>query len=197
MNKTLSTIMAIFKVAKIVTKIVFIVCTVGCALCLVSAIIIPIFGSIVIDILSEQGLDLAAACSASIAGSIACAGEAVCAYFWEKYFSRVINDKTPFTLEGSRECFNLGLICIISSLAVAVGTGMALAIALIISPEINEIELSSSTSLVTGFFLLFISLVFKHGAEVSDTPRIENVSEENSSKEEKTEEAANAETEQI
>lgn len=166
MSKTLSIILTVFKVAKIVAKVVFILCIVGGVGCLISLATLPFLGGIIpAEMLTEEGLDLPSTLFASLVGVIACTGEAICAFFAEKYFGLVLEAKTPFTFDGSKKCFNLGLISIITSLAVSVASGIILGIGLLIYPNTTGFEAETSISLSTGLFFLFMSLIFKHGAE--------------------------------
>lgn len=167
MSKTLSIILTIFKVAKIVAKVVFILCIVGGAGCLVGLATLPLLDlAIAAEFVAEEGIELGAAYLACVTGAIACAGEAVFAFFAERYFGHVIESGTPFTLGGAKESFRLGLVSIIVSGAIAVTTGLAAAIAQLMSSGASGFDVDASVSLSTGLFFLFLSLIFKYGAEV-------------------------------
>ncbi len=189
MSKTLSTILTIFKVAKIVAKVIFILCIIGGAGCLLSLVMLPLAGGIM-QMLGEGEKILPSTYFAAVVGAIACAGEAVCAYFAEKYFGHVLEAGTPFTLDGSKECFNFGLVSIITSLAVSVASGIALGICLLFSPEAYGFDAEMSVSLTTGLLFLFISLIFKYGAEQTASP-------EETTNEEPSQEETETKTEQI
>lgn len=167
MSKTLSTILTIFKVAKIVAKVVFILCIVGGAGCLVGLATLPLLDlAIAAEFVAEEGIELGAAYLACVTGAVTCAGEAVFAFFAERYFGHVLESGTPFTFEGSKESFRLGLVSIIVSGAVSVASGLALAIYQLISSSGAQLDVDMSVSLTTGLFFLFMSLIFKYGAEV-------------------------------
>lgn len=170
MRKTLSNILTIFKVAKIVAKVVFILCIVGGAGCLIALSTLPIFRIILpIQSLVKEGLDLPSVYLACTVGAIACAGEAILAFLAERYFGNVLNAGTPFTREGAKESFRLGLASIIVSVATSVVLGIAFAIIFLISPGVSEFDIGTSISLSTGLFFMFLSLVFKHGAELQES----------------------------
>lgn len=176
MSKTLSIILTVFKVAKIIAKVIFILCIIGGVGCLISLVTLPLLGGMIPKgMLLEEGLDFSSTFLGVFVGFIACVGEAICAFFAEKYFGRVLNDKTPFTFDGSKKCFNLGLISIITSLAVLIASGIVIAISLLIYPNVPGIEAEASISLSTGLFFIFMSYIFKHGAEIqmTDTQRAE------------------------
>lgn len=167
MSKTLSTILTIFKVAKIVAKVIFILCIVGGAGCLIGLATLPLLDlAAAAEFIAEEGLELSSAYAACFVGTITCAGEAVFAFFAERYFGHVLESGTPFTFEGAKESFRLGLASIIISVAVSVVSGLALAIAQLISSGGAQIDVDMSVSLTTGLFFLFMSLIFKHGAEL-------------------------------
>ncbi len=161
MSKTLSTILTIFKVAKIVAKVVFILCIIGGAGSLIGLATLPMA-----EFVAEEGMELGEAYIACVVGAIACAGEAVFAFFAERYFGHVLESGTPFTVEGAKESFRLGIISIIVSGAVAVVSGMGLAIYQLISSGGAQLDVDMSVSLTTGLFFMFMSLIFKHGAEI-------------------------------
>ena len=167
MSKALSNILTIFKVARIVAKVVFILCIVGAVGCVVGLITLPVLGGILpADLLAEEGIHGVSAYLACAVGLITCVGEIIFAFLAERYFANVLNAGTPFTYEGAKESFRLGLASIIISVATSVAAGIALGISLMFSPDLAEFDAGTSFSLSTGLFFLFLSLIFKHGAEV-------------------------------
>ena len=173
MSKTLSNILTIFKVAKIVAKVVYILCIVGVAVCLVALVTLPLVENILpMQSPVEEGTEFSAVYPACIAGLIACAGEAIFAFMAERYFGNVLSAKTPFTFEGARECFRLGLASIIISAAISVASGLVVPLVAMLTGSISDVDLNVSISLSTGLFFLFLSLICKHGAELG-TPAAE------------------------
>jgi len=179
MSKSLSVILTVFKVAKIIAKVVFILCIVGGAGCLLALVMLPLAGSAV-EILAEEGLTIAAAYPACVVGLISCVGEAVFAFMAERYFGNVLRDGTPFTLEGSKECLRLGIASLIISAVTAVTAGIAGAILLAFASNSSEVDANMSISLSTGLFFLFLSLIFKYGAEIKEEQEPKEPSEEDS-----------------
>ena len=119
-SKTLKTIQTLCKVGRILSKITFIICIVGAALCvagIISLALIP--EGIKFDGLTIQGLVQKHAgvsvntCYAAMAAGIAlCAGGAVLAKFEELYFKRELASGTPFTFDGAKELIRLGVLTI-------------------------------------------------------------------------------------
>lgn len=162
MNKTLSNILTVFKVAKIVAKVIFILCIVGGAGCLIGLVTLPLA-----EALAEEKLNLPSAYLSCIVGAIACVGEAVFAFLAERYFGNVLNAGTPFTFEGAKESFRLGIASIIISVATSIIAGIiAFVFLLFTTPTTLETDANVSISISMGLFLLFLSLIFKHGAEL-------------------------------
>lgn len=169
MSKTLSHILTVFKVVRIIAKVVFILCIVGGAGCLVGLFALAFMGNLLSNpMFAEEGLNLPTAYLGCIVGAIACAGEAVFAFMAEKYFQNVLNAGTPFTLDGAKESFRLGLASIIISVATSVVAGIASFVVILCTSawgtDLN-FDINMSVSLSTGLFFLFLSLIFKHGAE--------------------------------
>ena len=166
MSKTLSNILTVFKVARIVAKVVFILCIVGGVGCLVGLFCLP-FVEGAAELFFEEGLDLSSAYLGCIVGAITCAGEAVLSFLSERYFKNVLTAGTPFTFEGSKECFRLGVASLIISAAISIVSAIVAGILLALAQmNVAEPDFSLSISISTGLFFMFLSLIFKHGAEL-------------------------------
>ena len=166
-SKTLSNILTVFKVVKILAKVVFILSIVGGVGCLVALVTLPFVENLVpIESLIEEGIELSSTYPACVAGLIACVGEAIFAFMAERYFSNVLSAGTPFTLESSKECFRLGLASIIISVATAVVAGLAVPLIAILVQDASGFDIESTISLSTGLFFLFMLLIFKYVAEL-------------------------------
>lgn len=171
MSKTLSHILTVFKVVKIIAKVIFILCIIGAAFCTLGLIVLPLAGLasefLPEETLAELGLTISASYVGVFTALIVCIGEAVFAFFAERYFGHVLASGTPFTLGGSKECLRLGLMSIILSVATSVAAGIASFVLLLLDPySVGEFDITMSVSLSTGLFFLFLSLIFKHGAEL-------------------------------
>ncbi len=179
MSKTLSNILTVFKVARIVAKVVFILCIVGGAGCLLGLVTLPFVG-----LVAPTEPSLASAYFGCLSGLIVCAGELLLAFWAERYFKGVLTTGTPFTFEGAKESLRLGIASLIISAATSVAVGMiSFLFLLFASPNVSEFDISTSVSLSTGLFFLFLSLIFKHGAELRTSAAEEATSEEQASDE--------------
>ena len=179
MSKTLSNILTVFKVARIVAKVIFILCIVGAAGSFIGLVTLPLTKLIPLESFTDELPDLAPTYIACIVGVLACAGEAVMAFLAERYFKNVLSAGTPFTFDGAKEVFRLGIASMIISVAVSVGTGILTGlVALFSSPELAELDFDLSISLSTGLFFLFLSMLFKYGAELNEKKAEEEKQEE-------------------
>lgn len=186
MSKTLSIILTIFKVVKIVAKVIFILCIIGGIGCLISIATFPMLQALESsELYPDIEIHFPSLYLACAVGFIACVGEGIVAFFAERYFANVLSAGTPFTLEGSKECFRLGLTSIIVSAAATVISGMFVAISLLIS-DVTVYDTNISISLSTGLFFMFLSLIFKHGAEIQSSAVKAPKQEEQTSESEST-----------
>ena len=183
MSKTLSNILTVFKVAKIVAKVIFIICIVGGVGCLVGLAMLPMASALLsASIFAEEGVDISSAYLGCIVGVITCAGEAVFAFLVERYCGHVLNAGTPFTFDGAKESFRLGIASIIISLATSIVAGIiSIGFLLFSGPEAAQTDISMFVSLSTGLFFLFMSIIFKHGAEIKSAHAEETQREEQKS----------------
>ena len=167
MSKTLSNILTVFKIARIIAKVVFIICIVGGVGCLIALTTLFFVGNSA-SILSLVGKDIEVSSfyPACISGLIVCVGEAIFAFMAERYFGNVLSAGTPFTSEGAKESFRLGLASIIIAVATSVIAGLVVAFVVLLTENASEFDVDTSVSLSTGLFFLFLSLIFKHGAEL-------------------------------
>ena len=169
MSKALSHILTVFKVVRVIAKVVFILSIIGAVGCLISLLALPLVEGVLQALADGETAKLLSAYPACIAGLIACVGEAVFAFFAERYFVNVLNAGTPFTFEGAKESFRLGVMSIIISVAVSLTAGLVIAISWLVAPQAGEeVDVSMSVSLSTGLVFLFLSLLFKHGAELRE-----------------------------
>jgi len=169
MSKSLSTLQTIAKVAKIVCKVIFILCIVGGIGCAIGLLMLLVFGRVAfeaLDFFGENAYLLGAV--GCIVGVISCVGEAILAYYGERYFKHELEAGTPFTHDGAKEIFRLGIMSLIVSAAASVLSGMVYGVFLIFSPNMTEFDVSSSWSLGTGLVLLLLSVIFRYGAEIRE-----------------------------
>lgn len=185
MSKTLSNILTVFKVARILAKVIFILSIVGGAGCLIGLCFLPLADGL--NFLSgEVFIDLSSYLGCSV-GIISCTAEAVFAFMAEKYFKKVLDAGTPFTFESSKESFRLGIASLIISVATSIVAGIVAGIILLFSDNFADYDTSTSFSLATGLFFLFLSMIFKYGAELNSVSS--KASDNSKASQEETEES--------
>ena len=176
MSKSLKTIQTVFKVVKIVATVLFILTIVGGALSLLGLILALVFRRAVSigalqSLVEMEGASFVASCYGAIEGIISCAGAAVLMGYVRKYCERELADGTPFTYDGAKKLFRLGIVWIIVPAAISVLVGFTYSICWLFDQGIIE---SSSTSIdiTTGLLLLLVSCIFKHGAEIREQKQL-------------------------
>lgn len=195
MSKSLKIMQTVAKVARIVCKVLFILCLVGAGgslIALVATIAIgPLFETSGMSSVSTTVVGCAV-------GLFSCVGEAILFRMGERYFEHELAAGTPFTQDGAKEIFRWGIASIIVSVAVSVASGIVMALALIFSSSVAEPDVTMSWSLGSGLMLLLLSVIFRHGAELAELayrPRTEwQASAEEKPREETAQEAPTEDT---
>lgn len=172
--KTLQTIQTIDKVARIISKIVFVCCIVGFCLCIVGIVSLAIsapmikFGGVTLESIlqNKANLNEGTLYASMAAGAILCAGEAVLAKFTVHYTERELRDGTPFTFDGAKELLRLGIL----SICIPLGTqGVAQAVHAILGKvftDVGPLDLEPAASVGVGILVLILALICKYGAEM-------------------------------
>ncbi len=179
MSKTLSNILVVFKVARILAKVAFILCIVGAACSLLGCLALPVAYEFATEMMEAEGLDIFSAYSVFISSIFATAGSAVFSFLAERYFKKVLSVGTPFTFEGAKECFRLAITSLIISASVSVVGGIVFGVTRMLAESaVLESEINMSVSVSTGLFFLFMSMIFKHGAELKKAAEEKDTQEE-------------------
>ncbi len=179
MSKTLSNILTIFKIAKVLAKIVFICCIIGAVGCAAAIFFLPVVDAVMPDeILIATGSNIETAYFAVIIAIFACVGEAVFAFLAERYFKNVLTAESPFTFKSAKECFRLGVTSIVISFAVSIISGIISAAAVAFTDTaFADLNISTAITVSTGLFFMFISMLFKYGAEQQERSSEETTKE--------------------
>lgn len=167
---TLKTIQTVFRMAKVISQIIFIGCIVGCCLCLAAAVglalDVPVLtiGQVNISGLVEAQAGRSAGVMALtiLAGAFQVAALGILAKMAQRYLAREQKDGTPFTLGGAKHLRRLG----IHSIWIPI---VAQVIAQVICKTLSStapLELSSSISVSYGMMMILLSLVCQYGAEL-------------------------------
>ncbi len=196
MSKTLSNILTVFKVAKVIAKIAYIFAIIGAVGGLVAFGALAVFN--MFNFLMPENL-VGVEFNYSyyglyITGVVSCIGSAILGFLMEKYFASVLNVGTPFTFDGAKEIFRLGIgsliLSAVSSLVAVISAGI---INLLEGSIAVNFDLNISVSVVIGLFFMFLSVVFKYGAELQKpVADLTEVSESTKGEEQKEKQDYNA-----
>jgi hypothetical protein len=194
-SRSLKTIQVLAKIAKVLSMIVFVFCVVGAVLSTLALTAsffvknIGIRGHIFSDILEKKVGVQYWVVPAILGACVVCTVcEAILAKLSHSYFSREIEDGTPFTEGGAKQLKRTGIIIIVVSLCLV----LVLAIVFGVikskhafdfdvfkafverhSDEVSvtvrsepDFSLSGIGSVGTGIMFLILSVIFRYGSEV-------------------------------
>lgn len=172
--KALNTLQVLSKIARILSKIVFICCIVAAAGCAVGMISIPFADKGVIKIggvsihgllANRAGIVLESLYPLLTGAMTVCIGQAVTARFAEAYFAHELAAGTPFSLPEAKELLRLGILTI----TVPLGTQILSQIASGILAELigcgDAFHLDNDGSVALGVMFIVASLLCRYGAE--------------------------------
>ncbi len=174
-NKTLSTIQTVAKVGKILSMIAYVGSLAGAISCTVGLACIGVPGSVrvggvtiysMIDNLGD--VSLPTCYTALVMGLIICVGACVVARLAHTYFTHELAVGTPFTAEGSRELFKLGICTIAIPMGTIIAAEIFNAIAMQGFAEVVEINVDGTFPVVLGVAFIVASLFCKYGAELKN-----------------------------
>jgi len=167
--KHLKTIQTIAKAGKILATIVFVCSIIGVCGCLIGLTVLGLGNSEFAELISEgTQLGLTSSIFGLVSGLIWCVAEIITSYVAMNYFKRELEVGTPFTYDGAKELFRVGLFGIIVPLAANVVEAIAFGCFALIDSQIIESDISSSFDIGLGIAFLVISVLCKHGAELAE-----------------------------
>lgn len=177
--KSLKITQTIFKIAKIAAEIAFVCCIVGFCFCGIGII----FYALGAEAIKIGGVTLKSFLQTEveatdgyvylsmIAGMVFTSTEAFLAKYALGYLKGEIADGSPFTFKGSSELFKHGIITIVVSIIEVVLVGIAKSIVVKTIGDVGSFSFSGATTVGTGILFLFLSVVFKSGAECIQSVR--------------------------
>lgn len=173
--KTLKNIQTLSKIGKILSKIIYICCIVGFAGCVVGIIAMMIGGQAVkiggmtlhSILQTEANVAEGTIWSAIVVGLIFTVGEFFLARMSYQYFENELKAGTPFSKEGAKEMFRLGISAIWIPLATLILAQISQEIFANLM-EAEKLELGGFESVSLGVMFIIMSLICKYGAELSE-----------------------------
>ena len=172
--KTLNIIQKLFRIGKVLSKIMFIFCIIGFCGCIVGILsmalgapTLKIGGVTLENILNTKAeVTIGTVYAAMAAGMILCAGEAVLAKFAEHYFKRELADGTPFTLAGAKEMQRLGILTICLPIGTQIVAEIVYAVIEQTMQGVAPLRLDSAGSVALGVMFIVMSLICRYVADM-------------------------------
>ena len=173
--KTLNSIQTLSKIAKVISKVIFICSIVGLCLCVAGIVSLAIgadglkLGGVTIQgILQDKGDISDGTLYANLARAVVyCIGTIVLAKFSEIYFKNELKAGTPFTFDGAREMLRLGIM----SVCIPIGEEIIASIVYsVLSKTLADVapaeQIEAGGSVTIGIAFIVISVICKYGAEI-------------------------------
>lgn len=174
-TKTLRQIQTLFKIAKVLSKIVFICCIIGICGCLVGVAGVLIgersltFDGVTLHALlqNEAGVSLGTIWNAIVGGLLLCTGELFLSRLAHRCFSHELAAGTPFTAAGAKELLHLGISALWIPFASFVAAQIAQGIITAIYADAELLQLEWDGGIALGLMFIITSLLCRHGAELA------------------------------
>lgn len=175
---SLKTLMTIARVGKVVCTILFVLAIIGACCCALLMCLVLLFGGLISAIAStwtgtfmvnfgDSGM--AWAFAYALVGILSCCGMAVCLKLERDYFKYLLNAGTPFTYDGAKRLFDIGLANVIITVATSVFAGIVtLIFSFIFDINADDILSIGMGSIWIGVTFIIISIICKCGAEMQD-----------------------------
>lgn len=172
----LKKIQTIMKVLRIITKIAFVACIVGGALCLLSLLLLflgDVMGLVGVEVaksmISPKDISLSVAYCAVLVGLCQTIFGALITHKWNRYYKMEEEDGTPFMEESAKYLFSTAIYELIMGFVAFIVSTVIVAVFEVTHADVNfPQDIKFSFDAATVLFTLFLSLVFKYGAEVSE-----------------------------
>ncbi len=179
-TKTLKNIQCIMKIARFICSLIIVCCVLGVIGCLLGVVGFVMAGD---EILQEVGQEMQDELGMEVMldglwfyyflteAILSCIFALILAAIARKYFKFEIKEGTPFTFEGAKKLQKTGVRYIILPILFAIINAIVYYVftfALKMELPSDFLTVASSINIGTGIMMILISLVFKHGAEVSE-----------------------------
>lgn len=169
MNKNLKVIQVLAKIGRILSKIVFVCGIVGVSGCLFGIIMLALgvetikIGGLTLQsiIENEASMSMGTLYTAMACSALVCGGEVAIAKFAELYFKKEVLAGTPFTDDGAKELFRLGVITICVSFGSYVLASICHGIMAALLTDVSKYGLADTTSFGLGIVFIVVSFILK------------------------------------
>lgn len=168
MKTTIDKIDALHKAGKILSRIFFILSAVGIVALVISALYLFVTGGPdekIERIFVKYGYSSSSIYLFILVTAISLIGELFLSWKAEKYFSLELERGTPFTREGAKSLFRLGLYSIIVA---ALTNTLSFLIFNFAFSETGKVNSQSPGSIALGVMFIITSLILKYGYELKE-----------------------------
>lgn len=174
--KSLKILQVLAKIGKIASKVVYICCLVGFCGCIFGIIALAVGADVVkvsgvtLEVLLKREADtsLSTVYTAIASAILLCAGEACVAKIAERYFKNETERGTPFSIEGAKELFKLGVCVIAIPLCSLVLANIIQEIMAAAMTDVVKAKLEGWSSVGLGAAFIVMSLMCRYGSELKD-----------------------------
>ena len=177
MSKNLKFIQVVSKIGYVISYIVFVCAIIGAAATALMALLFGMLLSIstpeINGIVSITGLDVFTFFSSCLLLCFACAGNIVLGFMGKKYFKFQCEAGTPFTYEGAKKLLKLGIADVIVTGSIIIFEGVLTIVYAMFELTTGEVVYSFDFTL--GLIFIFLSFVFKYGAELAEAKKEEPI----------------------
>lgn len=181
--KSLKIIQTLAKIAKIVSKVLFICCIVGACGCVLGVIALAFgvqemkFGerSLEIILMEEANTTVNTLYAIMVVGIILSTGEAVICKLAENYFAKQLEAGSPFDFSFAKSTLKFGIFVVCIPLIAMFLSIVCHAIMRECLSNVAAMNLADYSSVGLGVVFIVLSLVYKYGAEVVAQSKEETV----------------------
>lgn len=173
--KSLRIIQALAKIARIICLIVFILCIIGAAGCLIAIIVVSSLRNVVLyegktlnDILLENRATFEAVLAALIVGLLSTGVGIYLSKYNELFYKRELAVGTPFKMEVVKDMRKVSVVNIVVSFSLSVVATITVLIIAGVTGVHVEVNYSLFGTIGYGLILLLISLFAQYGAEIDE-----------------------------
>lgn len=173
MRKTIDTIQKLFKVGRVISRIVFVACLVGAIVSFTGILCLAMIpdgfriGGMTLRgiIATSQNMSMGAAYLAAAVAMVFCASESFLGRMAARYFSNELQAGTPFTQDGAKELIRLGIFNIVIPIAAVAVMAIIYAIIHASYPDLADLRIDNLAGVGIGVMMIVTGLICRYGAE--------------------------------
>jgi len=173
--KSLKRLQTLFKVARILCLIFFILAIIGASGCLIAFIILPAIsqlpagnGKTVAEVIEKEAGPMYIIYANIAAGLMSCGASIFLTKYSEVFYRNVEKIGTPFRRDVAKKMRKVGLVSIIVSLSVGLLIVIVVSSIILANRGKGSADFSFGFTFFYGIFLLILSLFCDYGADLAE-----------------------------